>query len=104
MNIRGTELLANGGEREKIRAVGIGASYKRKRVHLGCDAKLSESGDFDLSAGMSLVPFANAKLNFGLGSAYNTIVFGAKYRFLTYTFIRNEVFNVTHFIGLNIKF
>lgn len=104
MNIKGTELLTNDGKREKIRAVGIGASYKKKRMHLGSDVKLIENGDFDISAGINFVPFTNAKVNFGLGSAFNTFVFGAEYRFLTYTFNSNEVFDVTHFIGLKINF
>lgn len=104
MNIKGTKVLANDGKREKIRAVGIGASYKKKRMHLGSDVKLSENGDFDISAGINFVPFTNAKVSFGLGSAFDTLILGAEYMYFTYTFNRNEVFDTTHFIGLKIDF
>lgn len=113
MNIAGAELLTDDDEYFQLRSVGIGLSYKYRRVHLGTDIIAYQEGETDFSVGINIVPFSNAEINFGYGSAFQTIVAGAKYRILkfgglyispTYRFLVNDEFEGSHFFGLSGNF
>jgi hypothetical protein len=113
MNIAGAELLTDDDEYVKLRSVGFGLSYKNRRVHLGTDIIAYQDGEADFSVGINIVPFSNAEINFGYGSAYQTFVAGAKYlipKFVglhiapTYKFVVNDEFEGSHFFGLSGNF
>jgi hypothetical protein len=113
MNIAGAELLTNDDEYFRLRSVGLGMSYKNRRVHLGTDIIAYQEGETDFSVGINIVPFSNAEINFGYGSAFQTIVAGAKYRIPkfaglyiapTYKFLVNDEFEGAHFFGLSGNF
>jgi hypothetical protein len=72
MNLAGTNLYADafvpGADtinEIKQRAVGIGATYKIKRVNIGADLVFGDGGLYDVSLGVNVVPFNHALISAG---------------------------------------
>ena len=112
MNIAGTRLLSNEGE-EEIRSFGLGLSYKIKRIHFGADIIATQDGGVDLSSGINIVPFSNAELTLGYGTAFDSYQLGFSYKipFLwnsyiepNYTYVNNDEFGGTHLLSIGFKF
>ncbi len=87
-----------------LRALGLGFSYQRGKVHYGSDLQINEDGEGSFSLGFLYQPFSTATFSVGYASEHDSFIASMQYSFVSYAFNKNDVFGNSHLAGLVVRF
>ncbi len=104
MNILGTKLNGNEGQKQHLRSLGLGITFQKKRINIGSEINLNEKSKGIFAIGFNLIPFNHTLFNLGFSSYNNKVSIGLNYRNLFYSFNNDEFRGNYHLIGTRFKF
>ena len=104
MNILGTKFEINDDQKQNLRALGIGATFQKKRVNIGGEIYVTENSKTIYQSGVNYIPFNHTLINIGFSSYHDKVMLGFNYRNLFYTYNHDALLGNYHILGTRLKF
>ncbi len=104
MNIFSTKFQTNDNLKQNLRALGIGATYQKKRVNIGGEINMTEDNNTIYQIGVNYIPLNHILINLGFSSYHDKVMVGFNYRNLFYTYNHDTVLGNYHILGTRLKF